>query len=283
MPMRLWPKMAKAKLRELSMNTSSGINYDSTEFQGQRVLVTGGSRGIGAAMVRRFLDGGAKVAAVARTKTDDTPATLFIEADLLRSEDTQAVTNKVMEDWGGVDILVDNFGPAWWQDTDFSGLSDDYWQNILTGNLLAAVRLDRAFVPGMIERGTGVVLHIGAFVHRLAQSGCMIAYSAAKGALATYSKGLAKSVGSNGVRVNMISPGFIFPSGSVVTVDKIAAAQAISQDEAVKLLVQQLGIPLNRPGKPEEVAELAAFLSSHRAGYIHGADYVIEGGALPML
>jgi NAD(P)-dependent dehydrogenase (short-subunit alcohol dehydrogenase family) len=265
------------------MDTVSHTDKDNTEFLGQRVLITGGSRGIGAAMVRRFLAGGATVAAVARTKPEDTPAMLFIEADLSNPKGAQVVVEKVMDSWGGVDILIDNLGPGSWLDTDFRGLPDDYWQNILEGNLLAAVRLDRAFVPGMIERGTGVVLHIGSFGHRLAQAGCMIAYTTAKGALATYSKGLSKSVGSSGVRVNMISPGFILPGGSSATVDMIAAGQGIQQEEAVQMLVEQLGIPLKRPGKPEEVAELAAFLASHRAGYIHGVDYMIDGGTLPTL
>ena len=260
------------------------IKCDNTEFRGQRVLITGGTRGIGAAMVRRFLAGGATVAAVARSKPDDTPATLFIEADLLRADGAQVVIDDVMKHWGGIDILIDNFGPAWWLEAaDYSGLSDDDWQKILEGNLLAAVRLDRSLVPGMTERGKGVVLHVGTFVHRLVQPGCMIMYSTAKAALAAYSKGLAKSVGSKGVRVNMISPGFILPSGSSVTVDRIADAQGVGQQEAVQMLVQQLGIPLNRPGTPEEVAELAAFLSSPRAQYIHGVDYMIEGGVLPML
>ena len=253
----------------------------SAEFGGQRVLITGGSRGIGAAMVRRFLAGGAKVAAVARTKPVDDPATLFIEADLAHAGGTQAVIRKVMDSWGGVDILIDNFGPSTWLNTDFRGLSDEYWQDILAGNLLAAVRLDRAFVPGMIERGKGIVLHIGSFGHRLAQPGCMIAYSAAKGALAVYSKSLAQSVGGSGVRVNMISPGFILPGGSSATVEMIAASQSIPPEQAVQVLVEQLGVPLKRSGKPEEVAELAAFLASSRAGYIHGVDYMIDGGTVP--
>ena len=105
------------------MTVVADINGASTEFQGQRVLVIGGSRGIGAAMVRRFLGGGATVAAVARTKPDDA--------------------------------------------ADYSGPSDDDGQNILAGNLLAAVRLDRSLVPGMADRGVGVVLHVGTFTHRL--------------------------------------------------------------------------------------------------------------------
>jgi NAD(P)-dependent dehydrogenase (short-subunit alcohol dehydrogenase family) len=201
----------------------------------------------------------------------------------INADGSQRVVDTVMEAWGGVDILIDNLGPGAWVDSDFRGLSDEFWQTILNGNLLSAVRLDRAFVPGMIERASGVVLHIGSFGHRLAQPGCLIAYTAAKAALATYSKGLSKSMGNNGVRVNMISPGFILPGGSSATVDVIAASHGITQKEAIQMLVQQLGIPLGRPGRPEEVAELVAFLASPRASYIHGVDYMIEGGALPTI
>jgi NAD(P)-dependent dehydrogenase (short-subunit alcohol dehydrogenase family) len=260
---------------------AASFAIDSSEFENKRILITGGTRGMGAAMVDRFLAGGAKVAAVARMKPEGSPATLFVEADLLHADGSQRVVDTVMEAWDGVDILIDNLGPGTWVESDFRGLSDEYWQDILNGNLMSAVRLDRAFVPGMIERASGVVLHIGSVGHRLAQPGCLIAYTAAKAALATYSKGLSKSMGNSGVRVNMISPGFILPGGSSATVDVIAASQGITTEEAIQMLVQQLGILLSRPGRPEEIAELAAFLASPRASYIHGVDYMIDGGALP--
>jgi NAD(P)-dependent dehydrogenase (short-subunit alcohol dehydrogenase family) len=211
----------------MSVATSLAIN--NSEFENKRILITGGSRGMGAVMVDRFLAGGAKVAAVARTKPEGSPATLFVEADLAQADGAKTVVNTVMEAWGGLHILIDNLGPGTWVESDFRGLSDEYWQDILNGIFLSAVRLDRAFVPGMIERASGVVLHIGSFGHRFAQSGCMIAYTAAKAALATYSKGLSKSVGNRGVRVNMISPGFILPGGSSATVEVIAASQGITK------------------------------------------------------
>jgi NAD(P)-dependent dehydrogenase (short-subunit alcohol dehydrogenase family) len=133
----------------------------------------------------------------------------------------------------------------------------------------------------MIERASTAVLHIGPIGHRPAQSGCVIAYCAAKAALAAYSKGLSKSVENSGVRVNMSSPGFILPGGSSATVDVIEASQDLTKEEAIQMLVQQLAIPSSRRGRPEEVVELAAFLSSSRASYIHGVDHMIEGDALP--
>ena len=104
---------------------------------------------------------------------------------------------------------VNNVGGTETKAGGFEVLSDEDWQRILEVNLLAAVRLDRAFLPGMIERKSGVVIHISSVAHRLPFSNSTLAYAAAKGALATYSKGLAKGVAPKGVRVTMISPGFI--------------------------------------------------------------------------
>jgi NAD(P)-dependent dehydrogenase (short-subunit alcohol dehydrogenase family) len=270
-----------APVEEHQVPVAASFAIDSSEFKSKRILITGGTRGMGAAMVDRFLAGGAKVAAVARTKPGGSPATLFIEADLLQADGSQRVVDTVMKAWGGVDILINNLGPGALVDSDFRGLSDEYWLGILNGNLMSAVRLDRAFVPGMIERTSGVVLHIGSIGHRLAQPGCLIAHTAAKAALATYSKGLSRSMGNCGVRVNMISPGLIVPGGSSAIIDMIAASQGITKEEAIQVMVQQVAIPLGRPGTPEEFAEFAAFLASPRASYIHGVDYMVDGGALP--
>lgn len=149
-------------------------------------------------------------------------------------------------------------------------------------NLLAAVRMDRAFVPGMIERKSGVVIHINSIQHRLPLYDSTLAYAAAKGALNTYAKGLANEVGPKGVRVNTISPGFIETSGAHGMILQLSESKGISEDAARQEIMKMIGdIPIGRPGRPEEVAELVAFLASERAPSIHGADYVIDGGTLP--
>ena len=149
-------------------------------------------------------------------------------------------------------------------------------------NLLAAVRLDRAFLHGMIERKSGVVIHISSVQHRLPFSNSTLAYAAAKGALATYSKGLAKGVAPKGVRVTMISPGFIETSGAKGMIADISRGSGISEDAARQRIMDMLGgIPIGRTGRPEEVAELVAFLASDRGAFISGADYIIDGGTMP--
>jgi NAD(P)-dependent dehydrogenase (short-subunit alcohol dehydrogenase family) len=238
---------------------------------------------MGEAMVRRLKAGGAAVATTARSPLPDGQATdLFIQADIGAVSGVQQVVDRVRREWGWLDILVNNVGGTETKPGGFEALSDEDWQNILNVNLLAAVRLDRAFIPGMIERRSGVVIHISSVSHRLPFSNSTLAYAAAKGALSTYSKGLAKGVAPKGVRVTMISPGFIETSGAHGMIMDIAQNESISEEAARQRIMDMLGgIPIGRPGLPDEVAELVAFLASDRAAFISGADYVLDGGTIP--
>lgn len=253
------------------------------EFKGKRVLVTGGTKGMGEAMVRRFVLGGASVASTARSPLrGDQELALFVQADLGTQEGVQQVTGRILQEWNGVDILVNNVGGSEAPNGGFGALSDADWQRALDVNLLAAVRLDRAFVPGMMERRSGIVIHISSIQHRLPLYDSTLAYAAAKGALRTYSKGLANEVGPKGVRVNMVSPGFIETSGAHGMILQVAQSSGSDVDTARQQIMNRIGgIPLGRPGRPEEVAELVNFLASERAASIHGADYVIDGGTMP--
>jgi len=164
----------------------------------------------------------------------------------------------------------------------FEVLSDEDWQRILEVNLLVAVRLNRAFLPGMIERKSGVVIHISSVAHRLPFPNSTLAYAAAKAALTTYSKGLAKAVAPKGVRVTTISPGFIETTGAKGMIADISRGSGISEDAARQRIMDMLGgIPIGRTGRPEEVGELVAFLASDRGAFISGADYIIDGGTMP--
>lgn len=134
----------------------------------------------------------------------------------------------------------------------------------------------------MIERKSGVILHISSIQHRLPLYDSTLAYAAAKGALSPYNKGLANEVGPEGVRVNMISPGFIETSGAHGMIVALAKSRGINESAARQAIMSMIGgIPIGRPAQPDEVAELAAFLASDRAASIHGADYVIDGGTMP--
>ena len=167
---------------------------DPRELAGKRALVTGGSEGIGRAIVQRLSDAGATVAATARRAPAETSAAVFVAADLSSVAGVNRVVSEVQERLGGVDIIVSNVGGASAPAGGFAVLSDEEWQRALDINLLAAVRFDRAFLPGMLERATGAIVHITSIQRRLPLFESTIAYAAAKAALANYSKALSKEV-----------------------------------------------------------------------------------------
>lgn len=265
------------------MTNSYPFVVSGDEFKSKRVLVTGGTKGIGEAILRRFELSGALVATTARSEpaAGQAPA-LFIKADIGTASGVESVVDRIQREWGGLDVLVNNAGGTETKPGGFEVLTDEDWQRILQVNLLAAVRLDRAFLPGMIERKSGVVIHISSVAHRLPFPNSTLAYAAAKAALTTYSKGLAKAVAPKGVRITTISPGFIETTGAKGMIADISRGSGISEDAARQRIMDMLGgIPMGRTGRPEEVAEWVAFLASDRGAFISGADYIIDGGTMP--
>jgi NAD(P)-dependent dehydrogenase (short-subunit alcohol dehydrogenase family) len=253
------------------------------EFKDKRVLVTGGTKGAGEAIVRRFGMAGASVATAARSPLPQgqKPA-LFMQADLSSVEGIAQLADRILNEWGRIDILVNCVGGSDTPNGGYAALTEEHWQSALNLNFMAAVRCNRHFLPGMIERKSGVILHISSIQHRLPLYDSTLAYAAAKGALSPYNKGLANEVGPKGVRVNMISPGFIETSGAHGMIVALAKSRGIKESAARQAIMSMIGgIPIGRPAQPEEVAELAAFLASNRAASIHGADYVIDGGTMP--
>jgi NAD(P)-dependent dehydrogenase (short-subunit alcohol dehydrogenase family) len=259
------------------------FSVDGKEFNGKRILVTGGTRGMGEAIVRRLTLGGGTVATTARSPLPEgqQPA-LFIQQDIGSAAGVQAVADRLLAEWGGIDILVNCVGGSDAPNGGFQALTDDDWQKALNVNLMAAVRFDRSLLPGMLERRSGVIIHVSSIQHRLPLYDATLAYAAAKAALTTYSKGLANEVGPKGVRVNLISPGFIETSGAHGMIVRLAESRGITEAAARQQIMEMIGgIPIGRPGRPEEVAELVAFLVSDRAASIHGSDYTIDGGTIP--
>lgn len=258
---------------------------EPAEFTGKRVLVSGGTKGAGEAIVHRFAAAGAQVVTAARSAPSDAmlPAR-FIAADLATPEGINEVSRRIRDEFGGVDVLIHNLGGSSAPGGGFAALSDDIWFDELNLNLLAAVRLDRALAPGMIERGKGVVIHISSIQRKLPLPESTTAYAAAKAALTTYSKALSKELGPKGVRVTSVSPGWIYTTAAEAMVKRLAASGGTDEETARQGILDALGgIPIGRPAWPWEIAELVAFLASERAASIHGAEYVIDGGTLPTL
>lgn len=255
---------------------------DPSEFEGKRVLVTAGTKGAGRATVARLLAGGARVITSARAAPESLGDTLFVPADLTTAEGCNALATTAMDRLGGIDILIHVLGGSTAPAGGYAVLTDDHWQGELDLNLMPAVRLDRLLAPQMVARGSGAIIHVSSIQSTLPLPESTTAYAAAKAALRTYSKALSKELGPAGVRVNVVSPGWIATEASGALLQRIAEGTGGTVEDARKSVLAALGgIPLGRAAEPEEVAELIAFLASPRAAAIHGSDYVIDGGTIP--
>lgn len=257
------------------------LKTDPTEFAGKRVLVSGGTKGAGLATVERFLAGGAQVITAARGTPEPIHGVEFVQADLTTAEGGERVAKAALERLGGIDILAHVMGGSSAPGGGFVALTDDHWLAELNLNLLATVRLDRLVIPQMIKRGAGAVVHVTSIQSVLPLPEATTAYAAAKAALKTYSKSISKELGPKGVRVNVVSPGWIMTESSVHLLERLQAANGTIEDARQVVLNSLGGIPIGRPAEPREVADLIAYLASDRAAAVHGAEFVIDGGTVP--
>lgn len=258
------------------------IKVDRTEFAGKRVLVSGGTKGLGRATVDRFLAGGARVITAARGTLEPVDGVEFVQADLTTIEGGQTLAKAALDRLGGIDILAHVIGGSATPGGGFVALTDEHWISELNLNLLATVRLDRLLIPQMIELGSGAVVHITSIQSVLPLPDATTAYAAAKAALRTYSKSISKELGPKGVRVNTVSPGWIMTEGTGVFLERIRAANGGTLEDARQLVLKGLGgISMGRGAEPHEVAEAIAFLASDRASSIHGSELVVDGGTVP--
>lgn len=250
------------------------------KFDNHIVLVAGSSRGIGKAIARAFLMEGCKTVitgrnpdALHRTFSEfksefGAENVMQCEGDLIQPEVINRTLTQIHEHWGNLNCFVANIGSGrgkvGWE------LNDQDWQRLFDLNLWSSMRMVTAVLPEMISSRRGSVVIIASIVG-VESTPAPLPYSAAKAALLNYSKNLSRSVGQYNVRVNCVAPGNIFfPGGSW---EKHLA----EREQEVKHLIQT-EVPLQRFGRPEEIADLVVFLSSERASFITGACVIADGG-----
>jgi NAD(P)-dependent dehydrogenase (short-subunit alcohol dehydrogenase family) len=187
--------------------SASNTRPDANEFSGKQVLVTGGTKGIGAAIVNRLRGGGATTLATARTIPTEGNPDEFIQADAATRVGADHIIKTTLDRLGRLDILIHNVGGSSAPGGGALVLTDEIWQEEFELNLFSAVRLDRGFLPAMLERGSGVIIHVSSIQRTLPLFEATLGYAAAKAALTNYSKGLSKEVAPRGIRVNQYCAG----------------------------------------------------------------------------
>ena len=193
----------------------------SGELKGKRALVTGGTKGIGEAVVARLTEEGATVLTTARAAPNDlADGALFVTADVTTADGCASVAEAVRLHLGGIDIVVHVVGGSSAPAGGFAVLDEFDWHRALNLNLFPAVRLDKALLPAMLQQRSGVIIHITSIQHEMPLHDATTAYAAAKAALATYSKALSKEVSPKGIRVVRVSPGWVETEAAIGLVEE---------------------------------------------------------------
>jgi len=248
-----------------------------------RVLITGASRGIGLAIVRAFTAEGASVVASARKNTSELEATgaQFFPADLSTVDGPRELLDAVLATDSRLDVLVNNAGGGTGRPEDLADVvgGDHLWESMLELNLLAAVRTTRAALPALMTNG-GAIVNISSDSAR--RVGNPLAYAAAKAGLATFSRGLAESLGPRGVRVNVVSPSATHTplvAGADGMAAIIAGATGSAHEDVLAAFPEQTGLLTGRLIDPAEIARAVLLLASPTMPSAIGENWAVDAGS----
>ena len=237
-------------------------------LDGKVALVTGGSRGIGAAISRELAEAGARVAVNYRAgqeaaeKLASEIGGLAAQADVSSADEVQAVVERVESELGDLDILVNNAGVT--RDTLIARMSDEDWETVIDTNLRGTFNTSRAVARKMLRRRSGAIVNLSSVVGVHGNPG-QANYAASKAGIIGLTKALARELGSRGVRVNAIAPGYI----------STELTDVLNEEQRGLILGNT---PLGRLGEPGDVAGAVRFLCSDEAAFITGEVLLVDGG-----
>ena len=240
-------------------------------------VITGSTGGIGLATARLLVDEGARVVTCGRSDAPGVGEALHVRADLSQPGEAE----RVVAEAGPLDVLVNNVGYA--EQRDFLELADEQWDEAWQLNVMSYVRAIRAAVPGMRDRGGGVIVNLSSTAGKRPSTG-MPDYSVTKAAVLSLSRLVADLYAGDGIRCNAVTPG---PTATEAWLaggglaDQQAARSGKSREDVLEAVVK--GRPLGRLAQPEEIAGVVAFLCSDRASYVTGAAWSADGGTVPII